>query len=298
MAAKGAVVSYSIGTSRPSIATVRASAGVKSSSRPRSAPGAQGRPRVLDAHERRRRRAEAREEALGLDRHAADRGPHRRRERRADAGDAVAVLESAYAEVRGGEEGPEAMPGPDELRLVEGEIDGAEGERERPALDRDLVLLAARDAFREAAVVEVEGEAVAGVRRVEALLVAVREEERVGVDRRRREVLPLAAPVAVVEGELREGEEPALVAARAEARVDLREGTDRVLLVGLPQAGALEELERAVRGAAAGEHVRRELALDPARVFERDADRRPAADGEERERQRGGEAEAPHRAAV
>jgi len=124
----------------------------------------------------------------------------------------------------------------------------------------------------EPSVVEVVGEPHPGIGLLEPRLVLAGEEQGVGVGRGKEEVAAVPGPLRVVEGELREGREPALVALGSEAFVEHGEGPGRVLAEALAQREALEDLNGTVRGTVAREDVRRELAVDPERVGAFDLD--------------------------
>ena len=158
-----------------------------------------------------------------------------------------------------------------------------------PGLEHDLAFASARHRLGDAAVVEVVGEAHARVRRVERLLARSREEQRVGVGGRSEVVARVAR--AVARGRRRARRAPrggagrpsaraASAAARASPR-DARSNRSR-------RPRRCEHLERALRGRARREHVRRELAVHRARIGALDAHR----DREAPRRQQQGENQA------
>ena len=155
-------------------------------------PFAQGTPGILDAKERGHGHAEAGNEALRRHGVLSGAGPEHCRERRADPGAPVAVAQTLDLEVGRGREGLEAVPRPDLLRRRNLDVDGADGYLVAPPGQCRAAGLPEGHRFGDPAVVEVVGEAHAGVGRVERLFVRSRKQQCVGVGRREEVVAAIS----------------------------------------------------------------------------------------------------------
>jgi hypothetical protein len=109
----------------------------------------------------------------------------RRSQRRTDAGLAVAIAEADDFQLRRWREVVELAIAPEELALVEADLELPEGKRVGSGRDIDVGAVGGFEGLGQGSIVEVDGIAEARVERIGRGMRTAREEVGIGVDRSR-----------------------------------------------------------------------------------------------------------------